>query len=320
MNQIAGLIVPFFGLILLGYGAGRLDLVKSGGEAALSFFVLYLAMPALFFQLLAGASLSEFQGASFLLTTTFSTYCAFAMAFSFGALTNRGNISEATIQGLLGSYSNVGYMAPALTIAAFGAAAAMPTALIFSLDTAMMLILTPLMMALGGSVRANAADLVQDIGRRVALHPLILATIGGLAFSAVGFGLPGPLEELLTMLRLAAAPCALFLLGINLSQRALDDIPIEMPFLVGIKLIVHPLIVYLMLSWVGGFEQIWVYVAVLMAALPPASQVHAMARRYGTYAEHASGAIALATIVSISSLTLALILLLNQILPLDPFR
>ena len=320
MNEIAGLIVPFFGLVLLGYGSGRLDLVKSGGVAALSFFVLYLAMPALFFQLLARASLSEFQGASFLLTTTFSTYCAFAIAFSVGALTNRGNISEATIQGLLGSYSNVGYMAPALTIAAFGTAAAMPTALIFSLDTALILVLTPLMMALGGSVRANAADLVEEIGRRVVLHPLILATIAGLAMSAVGVGLPGPVDQLLSMLRQAAAPCALFLLGINLSQRGLEDIPIEMPFIVAIKLIAHPMIVYLMLSWVGGFDRIWVYVAVLMAALPPASQVHAMARRYRTYADHSSGAIALATIVSISSLTLVLILLLNEIVPLDPFR
>ena len=103
MNQIAGLIVPFFGLILIGYGAGRLDFVKSDGVAALNFFVLYLAMPALFFQLVAATPLSEFQGASFLLATTFSTYCAFAIAFSVGALTNGGNVSEATIQGLIGS-------------------------------------------------------------------------------------------------------------------------------------------------------------------------------------------------------------------------
>ncbi|MHA1553314.1 MAG: AEC family transporter, partial [Alphaproteobacteria bacterium] len=252
MNEIAGIIVPFFGMILLGFAAGRFELVKAAGLSGLNFFVFYMAMPALFFQLVSATPLSAFQGFSFILATTFATYCVFAIAFSVGALLNGGNVSEATIQGLIGSYSNVSYMAPALTIAAFGTAAAMPTALILGFDTALVLALTPLMMAMGGAARTDPRLLAETIARQVLLHPLILAATAGFIFSAIGIGLPGPVDGLLSSLRVAALPCALFLLGVGLSERTLNKIPVEMPILVAIKLVVHPLVVYLLLSWIGG--------------------------------------------------------------------
>ncbi len=86
--------------------------VSEEGLAGLTFFVTCLAMPALFFRLVAEAPLGHAAGFSFVLTTTFSTYCAFAIAFSVGALTNGGQITQATIQGLVGSYSNIGMLAP----------------------------------------------------------------------------------------------------------------------------------------------------------------------------------------------------------------
>ncbi len=121
MSEILQLILPFFGVLFLGYGAGRLRQVTENHLAGLSFFVTYLAMPALFFRLVAETSLTHWAGWSFVLTTTFSTYCAFALAFSVGALTNGGQITQATIQGLVGSYANIGMLAPALVLTALGA-------------------------------------------------------------------------------------------------------------------------------------------------------------------------------------------------------
>ncbi len=311
MDEIAGIIVPFFGVILLGWGAGRLRFVRPDGLSAMNFFVFYLAMPALFFQLVAATPLDAFQGFGFILTTTFATYCVFAIAFSVGALLNGGNVSEATVEGLVGSYSNASYMGAAVAIAAFGTAAAMPAALVLTFDTVLILIVVPLMMAMGGAGRADATALAEDIGRQIFLHPLILATIAGFLFSALGIRLPGSVDGLLTGLRFAAVPCALFLLGVGLSARELERIPLEMPILVAIKLVVHPIVVFLLLTWVGGFDPVWIATAVIIAALPPAAQVHTLAKHYGVYAHRASGALALGMIVSISSLTLVLIVLFN---------
>ena len=261
MSEIVTLLFPFFGVILLGYGAGYFKIVKADQLAGLDFFVFYLALPALFIQLIAATPLASFAGWSFIGTTTFATYCAFAIAFSIGALINGGHVPEATVQGLAGSYSNTAYLAPALVIGAFGSTAAVPMALIFSFDSAML------------SLAAGAA-----------------------------------------------APGALFVLGVNLALRPVARVPLEVPIIVAVKLLVHPLIVYLLLSWVGGFDPIWLQTAVLIAALPPAANVLALAQQYGVYGDRASAALLFGTAISAVTVTLALLGLLHDVLPLVPFR
>lgn len=320
MSEIATIILPFLGLIALGFGAVRFMDLPAQGVSGLNLFVYYFALPAWFFQLVAETPFGELAHWSFVITTTFATYCAFAIAFSFGALVNRGNVPEATIQGLVGSYSNSGYMAPALTIAAFGPAAAAPTALVFSFDSAMLFVLVPLMMTLGGTNRADGGSMAIGIVRRIFLHPFILATLLGLLVSALGFGLPGAVDGVLSLLRSAAAPVALFAVGAGLAQLKIGRIGFQVPVMLLVKLIIHPLIVYLLLGWIGGFDSIWVYTATLMAALPSSANVIAIARQYDTYEEQATVSVLYGTVFSIVTVTLAVTLLATGALPVDPFH
>ncbi|HVY18586.1 MAG TPA: AEC family transporter [Bauldia sp.] len=318
MIGLLTLLVPFFGVVALGYGAGRARLV-SGGLEALEFFVFSVALPALFFHLITTAPPLA-GGWAFVATTTFATYCAFAIAFSIGALVNGGNVPEATIEGLVGSFSNTAYLAPALVIAALGTVAAAPVALIYSFDTALLLIVTPLMMALGGTTRTDLRHLGIDIARQVLLNPVIVATL--LAFLAAAFGLrmPVPIDSTLAFIGNAAAPGALFLLGANLATRAFGPIRLEQPLIVAVKLIAHPLIVYLLLSWVGGFDPLWMSAAILIAALPPSVGVVGIAGRYRIYAAHASVSVLIGSLAAVVTLTVAVVLVVQGLLPGDPFR
>jgi malonate transporter len=88
---------------------------------------------------------------------------------------------------------------------------------------------------------------------------------------------------LLTLLQGAAAPCALFGMGVIVALRPIRAITPDLPILLAIKLVQHPLIVWVLLSLVGGFDRVWVFTAVLMAALPPALNVFIMASRYLTW-------------------------------------
>ncbi len=320
MSEIVTLLFPFFGLILLGYGAGYFRLVKAEAQAGLEFFVFYAALPVLFFHLIATTPAASLQSWAFVATTTFATYCAFAIAFSAGALLNGGNVPEATVQGLIGSYSNTALLAPALVIAAFGSVAAAPTGLIFTFDSAMLFIITPLMMALGGTVRTDPAKLAEGMAREVLLNPIIIAVVLGFIVLGLGIKLPSGIDALLTLIRGAATPLALFVVGVSLSFRPLGPVPADMPIVIAVKLVAHPLIVYLLLSWIGGFDPVWVHTAVLIAALPPAANVVALAQRYNVYGERASVAVLLGSVVSVATVTVILILLLNEVLPGDPFH
>jgi malonate transporter len=207
MFQVAGLVIPLFGLILLGYVAGRLKQIPVEGLAWLNFFLIYISLPALFFQLLAKTPVSEFANTVFLASTTLGTFLIFVLCFLIARLLRRADTRTATIQGFAGAYGNIGYMGPPLAIAAFGPQAGVPVALIFCLDNAMHFTLAPTLMALGDNQRQRFTTVVGGILKKIFTHPFILATFAGMAAAWFSFQPPAPVETLLSSLSNAAAPC-----------------------------------------------------------------------------------------------------------------
>lgn len=315
MSEVIALALPFFGLIFLGYGAGKLVDLPEQGLAWLNFFVVYCALPALFFQLLSKTPIDQIANWGFVFGTTFSTYVAFALAFCVGVVVTGGQIREATIQGLIGGYSNIGYMGPGLTLATLGISSTVPTALIFCFDNALLFMLTAFLMAIGGTEKLSAIELLLTALKRLFLHPFILATIAGILAAAVQLPVPDAVDKLLAFLSSAAAPCALFAMGVTVALRPVKRLPMELPVLLLIKLVVHPIIVFVVLVWLGGIDPLWIKTAVLMACLPPAANVFVLATQYRTYVERASSAILIGTAVSVLTVTTFLYLVVEDLLP-----
>ena len=124
MIEIATVILPFFGLIAFGFGATRLMQLPAQGVSGLNLFVYYFAMPAWFFQLVATIPFDEIEHWSFLIATTFATYCAFAIAFSFGALL--GSPVAGWAFDLFGSYAGAILAGAALCLVSFAITVLMP--------------------------------------------------------------------------------------------------------------------------------------------------------------------------------------------------
>jgi len=322
MIQITALIAPLFGLMVLGYVAGKVAKLPLEGLAWLNFFVIYIALPAMFFKLLSQTALSQFAGLGFIAITTFATLLMFCLCFfiaaALGYIKNRDtNIGEATIQGFAGAYGNVGYMGPPLALVAFGPAAIGPAAMIFSFDNALHFTLAPLLMALRDQGNKNEKTrygvMFATIFWKIISHPFILATIAGFSAAALEFVPPVPVGRLLDLLAAAAAPCALFTMGVTAALRPLKRVPIELGYLVPVKLILHPLLVYWMLTSLGDFQPVFVQTAVLLAALPAATNVFVLAGQYGIWQERASSAVIVSTLVSVVTLTLVLYFLKSAI-------
>lgn len=303
MQEVISLALPFFGLILLGFGAGKLKDLPESGLSWMNFFVVYLALPALFFRLLSETPFHELANISFISATTFTTYIVFAISFCIGVVATRGSIAESTILGIAGAYSNVGYMGPGLTLAVLGEQATVPTALILAFDNALMFILAPLLMALAGAENDSFGETLKKIAIKIFTHPFILATIAGVFAAAVEFRPPQAIDTLLRYLSSAAAPCALFAMGVNIALRPMGRIPVELPVVLSVKLLLHPILIFMLLSWLGGFEPNWIATAVLMACLPPATNVFVIAQQYGIYVQRASSFVMIGTAVSIVTVT-----------------
>jgi malonate transporter len=315
MLDVINLALPFFGLIFLGLAFGKIKQLPEAGLAWMNFFIIYVALPALFYRILAQTPLEQLAQARFIIGTTLATFCAFVLAFAIGFAMRRGQVAESTIAGLAGSFGNIGYMGPGLAFSTLGGEATAPVALIFCFDTLLLFTLVPVLMAFAGTEKKPIGATALEVGKRIVTNPFLVASALGAASAAAHFQPPVALERLLAFLQNAAAPCALFALGVMVALRPLKKTPWEVPLLVIVKLVVHPIVVLTLMSLLGPFAETWVATAVLMAALPPALNVFVIAQQYGTWVEQASSSVLFGTFLSVVTLTSVMWLVKTQSLP-----
>jgi malonate transporter len=141
------------------------------------------------------------------------------------------------------------------------------------------------------------------------LHPLIVAAYLGALAAALHIQLPVAIDGMLAFLQNSAAPVALFVLGVTVALRPMGRVPWEVPGVIAVKLIVHPLIVFALMWLAGPFPPEWAATAVLLASLPPALNVFIIARQYDTWIEPASVAVLIGTFMSVITLTSVMYLL-----------
>ena len=292
MLGVLGLVLPLFGIILLGYISARITSLSIDGLAWLNFFIVYVSLPALFYQILSKTPLDELQHLGFFGAATAVTLVIFIAGFMIARLIRRTSSSVASVQALAGAYGNIGYLGPPLALSAFGPEAGVAVAFIFAIENTMHFVLFPLLMAFSGDgEKKSTLALIGLIARRVCFHPFIISIALGLLAAATQFDMPAAGDQLITSLANAAAPCALFVMGVTAALRPLKEKPIALGYLIPLKLIIHPALMYGVLSTIPGVPIVWVYAAVLLAALPTATNVFVLAQQYRCWEEQTSSVV-----------------------------
>lgn len=303
MVDILNLALPYFGLIFIGFACGKAKGLPEQGLAWMNFFLLYVSLPALLFGITSRTPFEELNNPPFLIATTLGTSSAFALALLGGRLIGRLPLREATLAGLSGAYGNIGYMGPGLALAVLGAKAAAPTALIFCCDSIFLFTIVPLLIALTDREHQSLMRTLGVVVRQIVLNPLIMSAGAGALAAALHVHPPLAIDKTLQFLQNAAAPTALFVLGVTVALRPFGRVPWEVPGVIAVKLLIHPLAVLGLMLLFGPFAQPWAATAVLMAALPPALNVFVIARQNDTWIESASVAVLIGTFASVLTLT-----------------
>jgi malonate transporter len=303
MVDILNLALPYFGLIFIGFACGKAKGLPEAGLAWMKFFLLYVSLPALLFGIMSKTPFEELNNPPFLVATTLGTMSAFVLAMMAGRLIGGLSVREATLAGLAGAYGNIGYMGPGLALAVLGVKAAAPTALIFCCDSIFLFSIVPLLIAFTDREHPSLWHTIGVVARQIVLNPLIMSACAGALAAALHIHLPVAVDNTLLFLQNAAAPTALFVLGVTVALRPFDRMPWEVPGIIAVKLLVHPLVVFGLMLLFGPFAQPWAATAVLMASLPPALNVFVIARQNETWIEPASVAVLIGTFASVITLT-----------------
>jgi len=282
----------------------------------MNIFVVYVALPALLLKIIATTPFDQLANWPFILATSLGTLFTFMLSYLVGMVLTRKEREVAPIQGIAGAYSNIGYMGPALTLSILGPQATIPTALIFCFDNIIHFTMVPFTHSLTKRKGVKYAKIVLKAIKDIITHPFIIASIAGVVMAYYEVEMPIWIESMIGYLSNAAAPAALFVMGVTIAVRPMKRLTADIPILIFLKLIIHPLITFLCLRLFGPFEPVWVYTALIMASLPPALNIFILAKQYNIYVERAFSIILIGTVLSIFTLSGLIYLISSALIPL----
>src|SRR6478752_32822 len=231
MVEILNLALPYFGLIFIGFACGKTKGLPEPGLAWMNFFLLYVSLPALLFGIMSKTPFSELNNPPFLIATTLGTMSVYVLAMVVGRFIGDLSLRKATMAGLSGAYGNIGYMGPGLALAVLGSKAAAPTALIFCCDSIFLFTIVPVLIALTDRKHPSLLHTFGVVVRQIVFNPLIMSACAGALAAALHFHPPVALDNTLLFLQNAAAPTALFALGVTVALRPFDRVPGKCPAL-----------------------------------------------------------------------------------------
>jgi predicted permease len=301
---IVDIVLPIFGLILLGYGAALFRLFDEAATRGLSLFVFNFAIPVLLIRTMSRIELPS-RGDLGLLVVYFGTTF---MVFALGALLARHwrrSGAEPAIFGITAAFSNSFILGIPLVLAAFGEAGMAPLSLIIAFHSVLLFTLTTLVAEMALGAGAPLRQIPLTVVRGLAGNPILIALLVGLAINIAGYELAGGLDRIARYLGDAALPCALFALGATLSRfKLVGALPAALCLTV-IKNAVHPLLVLVLLPFFA-LSPMAAAVAITVAACPSGVNAFLFASRYKAAEVEATSTILLSTAVSIITLSLVL--------------
>lgn len=299
MEPVINVALPVFAVILCGYLAGRLGILGQVSSEALNRFVYYFALPPLLFLAVARVPLEQVLNGPFIAAYCGGMVLTSAVACLGAYLLFRRKGLELAFHDFAATYSNTGYMGIPLFMAAFGESGVLPAIIATVINSSLVVACAVAAAELSQSAGRHIGHVAADIGRALATNPLVVAPIAGTMVAETDIVLPRPIVALGELLGASASPGALFAIGLFLVGRPASEGARELTWLSLFKLIVHPIMIWLLIAMLFPLPPFWAASAILLGALPAGTLVFVIAQRYGVYAERISAVILVSTMFSV---------------------
>lgn len=307
MQQVIIIIFPVFALIGLGFLMVKRGLFSQSGVDDLTRFIFYLAVPSLLFRTSASGVMAQRLELSILLAYYGVGVCILFLVY--WAAKRHGH-ERAVVTGIAACFSNLALIGLPIVQTAYPPEALVPLMTIITFNAMILFTIPCVMMETGRNPNANLIGIVLGSFKSVVTNPLVIGLVSGWFFSETGLELPSIIDRTTEMLSLAAPPCALFAVGGGMARYSLRLEDTKRPVLIAsfAKLMVMPVLVYLICAYILNASPLWTMIATLGACMPTGANPFIFATRYGVGDRIAGNTILLTT--SLSVITLSAFLLL----------
>lgn len=303
MHAVLNAALPVFGLILLGFLAGRSGRFEPSAADTLNRFAFYFALPALIFIAMAKVAPDQLRQLGFLAAFAGGAIVTWLVAYALSRI-NGQPVADALIEGCNAGYSNVGFMGVPLCLLVFGRDGIAPAAMSVLLTACVQFLLAIVLVELALKGGASLGHAVRQVLISLMRNPLFIAPLAGITVSVTGLNVPVPLEQFALLLGNAAAPTALFCIGLSLAQTKLASQDYAaIARLTALKLLLQPAIAAALALYVFSMPKLWAQAAILLSALPIGSGIFTIAKTYERDTGVSSGAILMSHVVSVLTLS-----------------
>ncbi|MBT8403734.1 MAG: AEC family transporter, partial [Gemmatimonadetes bacterium] len=218
-------------------------------------------------------------------------------------------LQDQAIWGMAAGFSNTVLLGIPIVLTGLGPEASLPLFLIIGFHSAVLMPVTVAILHLDAGEVAPRTSRAAVVVREIVRNPIVMGLALGLLANVAGFTLPGPLDRMAEILGGAAVPCALFAMGASLAAYPAGGDTPPASALAFLKLVVHPLIVWVLLGPLLGLDGIWLSTAVVVAAMPTGINVYLFGARYDAAPSVAARTVLLASAMSVVTVSLLLIVL-----------
>jgi malonate transporter len=292
-------VFPIFAVISAGWLAVRQRLVREETGNGISEYVFVIAIPLMLFRTLATAPLPDQPPWAFWASYFFGLAVVWVLIAVIAKRIFQRGPQESAIIGFTTAQSNMVLLGIPLILRVFGDEGSVPLFLMVAVHL-------PVTMSVATILIENAepgTSKLALIARRLTHNPILIGIVCGGAFRLTGLSLPETVLATLKFIGDSAAPCALFASGIALSRYGLGGDRPLLTLVVALKLVIHPILVFLVARYVFALPPVWVGVATVLAGCPCGVNSYLLAERYRVGLGIASGGVAASTVLSVVTTT-----------------
>lgn len=300
-------LAPVFGVIFCGYWLGIKKILSAEASAGINSFVYFVSFPALLFVVVAKTPPAQIFYWPFFGAWVGGLVAVYVLTAVISHLWFRDGLAHMGMRGLNTTCASTAFIGIPLCVAAFGPDAAFPAVLATTLLAIIDLSASILLIETERNAKGKTAAILLNIGKALAKNPLMIGCALGVLFSLSGLKLPLAVARFCEIVGGAAIPCSLVTLGLFFAGKSAFTGLKEVSLLTVLKLVVHPLVTWLLIVFLFPLDARWTGITVLLAALPPATTVFVIAQRYGLYMQQTASTMLVSTLASIASTALVLL-------------
>lgn len=309
MEIVLDIILPVFGVVILGYGVTKVGWFKKDAEAGLASFVFNFAVPMMLFRSLATADLPAEVPLAYFSSFYISGFSVAILGFFLARFMFGRSFGGQVITAFGNCFGNTVLLGLPLIMTTFGEKAALPFFIILSVHGLIFFTLATLLLEFGHAAGGQSGrDLWKQTLKSLVTNPVLLGIYLGLTVNLSGLTLPGPIESICALMQKAVTPCALFALGASLTKYGFAGRLGQSSIMVISKLIIMPAMVFGLATYIFEIDPFWTMVAVLMAAQPSGVMTYIFATKYNVGQAIATTSIFMSTTLSMVTLSVILFL------------